>query len=180
MTSVIHRERVGDASGVINQELDWLGGNCAREYAVVTDYFSARATTEQLGPDTCASWEQYIDQGAIALLREDGLCSEDAAAPVADDQPGGGIPWSDAAAHAGTTQRVCGPLVSVRGSSDDVFLNLGRDYPDPDRFTIVIWDIGGVEPIRLGTTVCTSGQIVLYEGVAQIQLRSPSAVELYG
>ena len=76
-------------------------------------------------------------------------------------------------------QRVCGPLAGIGNSSDDVFLNIGRDYPDPDRFTIVIWDIGDVEPVAAGTTVCTTGQITQYEGVAQIQLRSTSDIELY-
>lgn len=95
------------------------------------------------------------------------------------EQPGGGLSWDEAAAHIGTVQRVCGPLATIRNSSDDVFLNVGRDYPDASRFTIVLWDIGGIESIASGTTVCTEGLITSYEGVAQIELRSAGDVEIW-
>ena len=100
-------------------------------------------------------------------------------APAADNQPGGGIAWHEAANHAGTVQRVCGPLAGSGNSTDDVFLNLGRDYPDPERFQIVLWDVGGVEPIPYGATLCTYGQITLYKGVAQIELETASLVQIY-
>ncbi|MBH0024438.1 hypothetical protein [Salinibacterium sp. SWN248] len=99
--------------------------------------------------------------------------------PVAESQPGGGIAWNEAVAHAGTTQRVCGPLAGGGNSYDDVFLNLGRDYPDPARFQIVVWDIGSLDPIAGGLTLCTSGPITLHEGVAQIELYDPSSIEIY-
>ncbi|MGO4534387.1 hypothetical protein [Leifsonia sp. 2MCAF36] len=60
-----------------------------------------------------------------------------------------------------------------------MFLNLGGDYPDPDRFQIVVWDIGALEPIESGATVCTSGRITLYKGVGQIELTDPSKIEIY-
>ena len=66
-----------------------------------------------------------------------------------------------AADYAGTTQRVCGPLAVSGDSNDDVSLNLGCDYPDADRFQIVLWDIGGVEPIPDGATLCTAGLITV-------------------
>jgi hypothetical protein len=94
------------------------------------------------------------------------------------DRPAGSTSWSDAADHVGETLRVCGPLAGMGRDSDDVFLNLGRDYPDPSRFTIVIWDVGGVEPIKTGTTLCTRGEITDYKGVAEIELRSPGDVEV--
>ena len=100
-------------------------------------------------------------------------------APTPETQPGGGIPWNQALDHAWTTQRVCGPLAGGGNSEDDVFLNLGRDYPDPERFQIVVWDVGGLESIDGGVTLCTSGQITLYEGVAQIELSDPSLIEIY-
>jgi len=100
-------------------------------------------------------------------------------APVVESQPGGGISWNQAASYAGTTQRVCGPLAGGGNSDDDVFLNLGYDYPHPNRFQIVVWDIGSLEPIAGGLTLCTSGVITLYEGVAQIELRDPGMIEIY-
>ena len=92
--------------------------------------------------------------------------------PAGETQPGGGIAWDEAANYAGTTQRVCGPLAGSGISDDDVFLNLGRDYPDPERFQILIWDIGSVEPILIGATVCASGEVALHDGVAEIVLES--------
>ena len=62
---------------------------------------------------------------------------------------------------------------------DDVFLNLGLDYPDPDRFQIVVWDVGVLEPIDLGATLCVKGKISLYHGVPQITLKDPSRIKIY-
>lgn len=98
----------------------------------------------------------------------------------AETQPGGGISWDQAAANVGTSQRVCGPLVGSGYSYDDAFLNLGLDYPSQGRFQIVVWDIGELEPIAFGSTLCTSGVISSYEGVAQIELYDPSLIEIYG
>lgn len=184
LATVVHRERTGDTAEAINSELDWLGNNCSAAYDTFVDYTSTKGLAEQFGPDTCDSLTQYIGRESIALLSEDGLCSGGTAgsladAPAVENQPGGGIAWNEAVDYAGTTQRVCGPLSGNGNSNDDVFLNLGRDYPDPERFQIVLWDIGGVEPISYGATLCTSGEITLYEGVAQIELQSAGLVEIY-
>lgn len=184
LATVVHRVRSGDTAGGINSELDWLGDNCVAAYDIFVDYASAKSMAEQFGPDTCASLTQYIGRESITLLSEDGLCSGAADEPLADApavgiQPGGGIAWNEAVNYVGTTQRVCGPLSGTGKSNDDVFLNLGRDYPDPERFQIVLWDIGSLEPIPYGATLCTSGQITLYEGLAQIELHSASLVEIY-
>ena len=183
LATVIDRVRVDDTAGSINSEIEWLGSNCSAAYDVFVDYAAARGSAEQSGPDTCDSLTQHISRESVALLSEDGLCSSGiGGAPDvlrAEDQPGGGIAWNEAVNNAGTTQRVCGPLAGSGNSGDDVFLNLGLDYPDFGRFQIVIWDIGGVEPIAYGSTLCASGRITLYEGVAQIELDSASQVEIY-
>ncbi|TNC16590.1 hypothetical protein FHE66_14520 [Georgenia sp. 311] len=93
--------------------------------------------------------------------------------------PSGATSWSEAGSYVGSTRYVCGPLASIRNSTDDVFMNIGLDYPDRSRFTIVLWDIGGIEQVATGTTVCVEGPITTYEGVAQIELRSTDAVELW-
>jgi hypothetical protein len=187
LATVVHRERTGDTAGAINAELDWLGDNCPSEYQVFVDYVSTKGMAEQLGAEPCDTLTQYIGPEAIALLSEDGLCSGGAPGSLADlpageDQPGGGIAWDEAFNFAGTTQRVCGPFAGSGNSENDVFLNLGHDYPDPERFQILIWDIGAVEPIAIGATVCTSGQVELYNGVAEIVLEPTELdrVEVYG
>jgi hypothetical protein len=102
-----------------------------------------------------------------------------AATPAKTAGPDGSIAWDDAVNHVGTSQRVCGPLAGSGTSEDDVFLDLGVDYPSPDRFQIVIWDVGGVDSIPFGSTVCTTGPIALYNGVPEIALHSASEVEIY-
>ena len=69
--------------------------------------------------------------------------------------------------------------MSMRTSDDDVFLNIGRDYPDSQRFTIVLWDIGGVKSVSPGLTICANGPITSYNGVAQIELRSLDRIETW-
>ncbi|MBH0083719.1 hypothetical protein [Salinibacterium sp. SWN167] len=171
--------KTDDTAGAINAELDWLSSNCSSEYNVFVDYASGKGAAEQFGVDTCESLSDRFGPRAIELLRADGLCEVGVAPAEAVQQPGGGIAWNEAAAHAGTVQRVCGPLAGGGNSYDDVFLNLGRDYPDPARFQIVVWDVGSLESIAGGLTLCTSGRITLFEGVAQIELYDPSFIEIY-
>lgn len=87
--------------------------------------------------------------------------------------------WDVARQYAGTVQRVCGPLMSVRETSDGTFINVGRDYPSADRFTFIFWDMY-LEPIPSDAVVCGTGEIYLYEGVvAQIEMWDPSALEIW-
>ena len=135
--------------------LDWTIGEmsyrCNREYDIFIEEISSAAVHEA---------RQGIAQ-----------------APVSG--PAGAISWREAVDYVGSTKYVCGPLVNSGTSGDDVFLNLGRGYPDVERFTIVIWDIGGVESLPTGTTLCATGTITLYQGTAQIELRSADAVEVW-
>ena len=106
LTTVLHRVKTDDTAGAINAELDWLSSNCSSQYDVFVDYVSGKSSAEQFGTDTCDSLSDHFGSRAIELLRADGLC-ETAVTPVETvQQPGGGIAWNEAAAHAGTTQRV--------------------------------------------------------------------------
>lgn len=87
------------------------------------------------------------------------------------------VSWEQAEDFAGTSQRVCGPVAAVGRSDDDVFVNVGFDYPDPDRFTIVVWDVGSIDPIFPSTMVCATGEVTLYEGVPEIELTSQGSLE---
>lgn len=164
--------------------IDWLGANCDAEYETLTDYWGATVMVKEFGVEPCEEWGSRISRDAVTLLYREGLCSDDLVASLLGDAsvgepPGGGIWWDQAIGAVGTSQRVCGPLVNSGTSEDDVFLNLGLGYPEPGRFTIVIWDIGGIEPIPYGVTLCTTGVITLYEGVAEIELRAAEDVEIY-
>lgn len=176
--------QVGDGTDELSTTIETLRtAGCPQHFDVYADYASAGGMAQQFGPDPCSDLTQYaIEPDAIELLRQDGLCLAAAAPAPVDDvgQPGGGIPWDIAIEHVGTNQRVCGPLAGTGTSQNDVFLNLGLDYPDPARFQIVIWDVGGLEPIAVGSTLCTTGTVTAYEGVAQIELYEPGVVEIYG
>lgn len=97
--------------------------------------------------------------------------------PDEPEPPADAISWDESRNFVGESRRVCGPLAGSGSDKDDFFLNLGRDYPDPDRFTIVLWDVGGVDMPAIGTTLCVRGDITKYNGVTQIEVRSASAVE---
>ncbi|WP_394551816.1 hypothetical protein ACDF64_13185 [Agromyces sp. MMS24-JH15] len=184
LSSALQGVRVDDTTGATDSKFQWLSENCSHEYDVLVDYTSERASAQgSFGPSSCDDLSQYLEGESIELLRAEGLCAVGAAvappavAPV--EQPGGGIAWNEAVGHAGTEQRVCGPLVGDGYDNDDVFLNLGLDYPDPGRFQIVVWDVGGLEPIAYGSTLCTSGVITMYNGVAQIELEDPGLISIY-
>ena len=183
LASALQSVRIDDTSGATDSKFQWLTENCSHEYNILVDYTSARVSAQgTLGPDSCDELNQYLVLEAIDLLRADGLCtsgSAAAAAPAPVEQPGGGIAWNEAVGYAGTEQRVCGPLAGNGYSDDDLFLNLGLDYPDPQRFQIVVWDVGGLEPIAYGSRLCTSGLITVYNGVAQIELEDPSLISIY-
>lgn len=178
--SVIQRARADDTSSAIDEEIQYLADNCPDAYDVTIDYISSRSAVPQFAFDTCDEWAEHIRSEAVQLLRQDGLCSDSAPADSGSSASGaGGLSWDTAGDYAGTNQRVCGPLVTTRADNDDVFLNIGRDYPDPARFTIVLWDVGGVESLPAGTTLCATGPISLYNGVAQIELYDVGLVEVW-
>ena len=181
--SALQGVRIDDTSGATDSKFQWLTENGSYEYDILVDYTSARGSAQgQFGPESCDELDQYLVSEAIDLLRADGLCTSGSAAapaPAPVEQPGGGIAWNDAVGYAGTEQCVCGPLSGDGYCEDDFFLNLGLDYPDPKRFQIVVWDVGGLEPIAHGSTLCTSGVITLYNGVAQIELKDPSLISIY-
>jgi len=179
LDSVVRLSRSDLSSSQLNSEVDLLGDQCRPEYEVFTDYMSSLTTTEVIGVSSCESWTQYIVSDAIALLREDGLCTDDAVvSDSAATWPEGGLGWDVASDYVGTSQRVCGPLRSLRNTEYGAFLNLGVDYPSPERFTFVVWGFE-LEPIQDGATVCASGSISLYDGVAQVELGSPEAIEIW-
>ena|GEM_PF-2229981 len=172
LSAVVEGERSGDVDGMLDTELEWLGNSCPDEYSVFIAYSSGKGYIDVLGDDGCAALEDETDPRAMALLVADGVCTGGGVAV----QPSGSISWDAAIDRVGAVERVCGPLKGIGYSDDDVFLNVGRDYPDPRRFTIVIWDVGRLEPIESGRTVCTEGLITNYEGVAQIQQRDPGSI----
>jgi len=98
------------------------------------------------------------------------------------------IEWNEAKQYIGEYKTVCGPVVDAYYASSTngqpTFLNIGKDYPDPDRFTVIIWgdDRGNFpsppEDYYFGKTIAVTGLIEEYEGIAEILVTSPSQIEV--
>jgi hypothetical protein len=166
-------------SGDINSTMEAMRLNCSDESEIAADYLSNTIDNE-FRIESCDELLGYGTRAeAVELLAQDGWCSfgvsEEAAAP---EWPDGGLGWDQTHDYVGTVQRVCGPLMSARETEDGTFLNVGSDYPSADRFTIIFWDIY-LEPVASGTTVCGSGEIFLYNGVTQIEMWDPAALEIW-
>ena len=142
--------------------------NCANEYQVLLDFGAGKLNCADL-------FRGGVPAQVIHIMSEAELCPIVATPPSTPQQASPDydeIDWDEAGNFIGYTKTVCGPLAGQGQSDDDAFLNLGLNYPDPGRFTIVIWDVGSVEQLPRGTTICTTGKITSYRGVPQIELRS--------
>ena len=104
--------------------------------------------------------------------------------PTPDDQ----ILWSDASEYLGEERSVCGPVAGTHFADSSrgkpTFLNIGEDYPSPDRFVVLIWgeyrDNFPRKPEKYyeGVTICAEGEIQEYEGIFEIEVRSPADIEI--
>jgi hypothetical protein len=99
------------------------------------------------------------------------------------------VSWQEAAEHEGEQETVRGPVAGAtyaeNVSGQPTFLNLGADHPDPDRFTVVIWNDVRAQfdqpPERLfaGQEICVAGEIQIHDdGSSQIELGGPGAITL--
>lgn len=166
-------------TGDIDSTMQALADNCSDEYEIAVDYVT-NAHDSEFRIESCEELLGYgVRSEAVALLEQDGWCSSDmSAAEAGPEWPEGGLGWDKAHERAGSVQRVCGPLMSARETEDGTFLNIGRDYPSPDRFTFIFWDVY-LEPIETGATLCGHGEIYLYNGVAQMEMWDPGALEIW-
>ncbi len=102
----------------------------------------------------------------------------------------GAIPWHEAADHVGERATVEGLVAGTTYAADTdgkpTFLNLGVDYPDKRRSTVVIWgdDRGAFpeppEDAYADRTICATGTIELYRAIPEIEVSSPGQIEVVG
>ncbi len=100
-----------------------------------------------------------------------------------------GISWDEANYHIGDRTTVYGPVIGTYWASGSngkpTFLNIGRDYPDSARFAVVIWIQNRAnfpqtpESYYYGKNICVTGLITEYQGVAQIEVSTPSQIQEY-
>lgn len=186
LDAVVEHERSG--TGDINSAMQTLSESCTEAFDIAVDYISTPKDTAY-SIDSCVELLAYgLRPEAVDLLAQDGACtfgaatlsttSDESAPPAGQAWPEGGLGWDDARSHAGTAQRVCGPLMSVRRTDDGTFVNVGQDYPSRNRFTFVFWDTY-LDPIDPGLVVCGTGEIYLYDGVPQLEMWDPTKLEIW-
>jgi DNA/RNA endonuclease YhcR with UshA esterase domain len=82
--------------------------------------------------------------------------------------------------------RVVDSYFASSSSGQPTFLNMGHAYPNPSRFTIVIWrenrgTFGGSPENRfLGHVLCVTGLVQTYGGVPEIIARSAAQIRVVG
>jgi hypothetical protein len=106
------------------------------------------------------------------------------APPTPTEEPS--INWDQARAFIGETKTVCGPVRSAfyseTSEGQPTFINIGKDYPDLRRFSVIIWGEDRVnfsaapEKAYLDLTICVTGEIQEYDGIAEIFVESPSQI----
>lgn len=98
------------------------------------------------------------------------------------------ISWSDAGRFVNQSKTVCGPVVRATfgqtTNGQPTYLDLGRAYPDPARFSVLIWGSQRAnfpsppENLYQGKTICVTGKIVTYQGTLEMEVRTPSQIQV--
>ena len=108
--------------------------------------------------------------------------------PIPEPTISNTIPWNEAKNHIGDRLTVYGPVVSTNyafsSKGSPTFLNIGKNYPDPNRFTVVIWgeNRGKFSPppdisYKGKKRIYVTGLIEEYQGVPEIEVTSPSQIQ---
>jgi len=140
-------------------------------------------------------WYSLLLVGLVLLLISSVVaCASPATTPATPATsstvvpPPSAILWSEAINHIGERTTVYGPVIGATYASGSkgkpTFLNVGKNYPDPARFTVLIWgsDRSKFSPAPeiqyKGRTIYVYGLIELYKGSAEIIVTSPSQIQV--
>ncbi len=85
------------------------------------------------------------------------------------------INWDQAKNYIGQTVTVTGPVVGTHDFGGAAVLNVGKDYPDPDRFTVYISadnHPGMPADLDSGKTISVTGTLKTYHDVPEIEADS--------
>ena len=96
------------------------------------------------------------------------------------------INWNEADGYIDEFVTVCGPVVSAyfatSTNGQPTFLNIGKEYPDPERFTALIWgrDLEyfpfNPDEYYFGKTICVQGLVEEYKGTLEIEVTDPEQI----
>jgi hypothetical protein len=99
----------------------------------------------------------------------------------------GATSWQGAGSLVGRVATIRGRVAGTRYAASThgspTFLNLGVDYPSPNRFTVLIWTenraaFGRPEVRYRDRTICVRGLVQAYRGVPEIIARSTSQIRI--
>jgi hypothetical protein len=118
-----------------------------------------------------------------------GLIDQSGPGAIPEPDCAAAISWEQAEEHEGEQETVRGMVAGAtyaeNVSGQPTFLNVGADHPDPDRFTVVIWnDVRAQfdqnpETLFAGQEICVAGDIQIHDdGSSQIVLDGPAAIQL--
>ena len=82
------------------------------------------------------------------------------------------INWDQAKDHVGQLVTVTGPVVGIHDFGGAAVLNVGKDFPDPTRFTVYISEDARPDmPADLdnGKIITVTGTVKLYHDVPEIE-----------
>jgi hypothetical protein len=96
------------------------------------------------------------------------------------------INWNEADGYIDEFITVCGPVVSAyfatSTNGQPTFLNIGKEYPDPERFTALIWgrDLEyfpfNPDEYYFGKIICVQGLVEEYKGTLEIEVTDPEQI----
>ena len=123
--------------------------------------------------------------GALVLVPF--IASGSAATGASSASCSGAVSWRSAPRMVGRVATIKGPVRSTKYASysngSPTFLDIGRGYPSPSRFTVVIWgssrsNFSSPENKYYGRTICVRGLVRSYDGHAEIHASSPSQIAI--
>jgi hypothetical protein len=87
--------------------------------------------------------------------------------------PSVSITWDKAKDHADETAAVTGPVIGDHSFDNGaIVLNIGKNFPEPDRFTVYITgdeQAGLPQDHYVGKTITATGKIIMYHNVPEIK-----------
>jgi len=118
-------------------------------------------------------YQSLVDEEIDRMTRESNDYYESRLEELLQEAPSQ-VWWDEARDHVGEDAYVCGPVAGVGQDADDIFIDLGRRYPDNGRTTIIVWDVGWMD-VPNGTA-CAMGRISTYGGRPQVEVWSAADV----
>lgn len=159
----------------------------ATEPTIAEPPVSDTPTETQSGTQSEAQSEAQSDAAPLALIP---TAAPESVAPASADPPTASVAWDAAAPYLGQTTTVCGPVAAAQfaqqTNGQPTFLNLGKAFPAPDRFQVVIWGNQRAnfptppEIAYANTTICVTGTVEAYRGTLEITVHQPDQIQITG